>query len=310
LRNLEAAAGIDLSEDEDSSGESGESQEEDAFRQYMNRMGQIPRVSPEEELFLARQVRAGTPEEQVRAKQKLTDANLRLVVSVARAYAGRTSLSFLDIMQEGNIGLMRAIERYDPDRHKKLSSYATWWIRRSIGKALADHSRSMRLPGQLYETMQKINRVRLELEQDLNRQPSRQELAEAADLTVAQVDEVLRATLRPLSLESPVGESEDNELGEGISEDSTETPMSAHSRSELRTRLEELIRILPEREQTILMKRFGLGDYEHSGSQTIEDIAAEMNLSRDRVHQLETRALRKLRRRAEDSNLEMFFDGM
>jgi RNA polymerase primary sigma factor len=305
LRKLETTAGAETTDAEMEEADAGGGDEnamEDAFRQYMNRMGQTPLLSEEEERRLALLARDGSPAEQVRARQALAEANLRLVVSVARAYAGRTSLPFLDIMQEGNIGLMRAIERYDPDRYKRLASYATWWIRRSIGKALADHVRSMRLPGRVYETVQTLNRLRRELEQKLNRQPSRAELAEAAGLTVSQVDEALRTVAQPRSLESPVGESADIELGEVMADETGESPAAAQSRSELRDRLQEILDDLPERERAILMMRFGLGDFAGSGSQTHDDIAGEMHLSRERVRQLETRALRKLRRRVGASN--------
>jgi len=302
LRNLEAEAGL-AAGDEGEDEEADEEQTEDAFRQYMNRMGRVPLLSEEEERHLTRLVHDGTPAEQERARQKLTEANLRLVVSIARAYAGRTSLSFLDIMQEGNIGLMRAIDRYDPQRSERLASYASWWIRRSIGKALANHARSMRLPGHLYETVQKLNRLRRELEQELKREPSRHELAEAAQMTVPQVDEALRAIAQPLSLEAPVGEAEDSELGEAVTDQSEETPDEAHAQQELRTELMEVLGNLPEREQAVLLMRFGLGAYRAGGPRTYEDIAKTMKLSRDRVRRLEIRALRKLRRHARGADL-------
>ena len=306
LRSLEEAAGVEMIVDES---ESEEDATEDAFRQYLNRMGQTPLLSSEEERRLALLSRDGSPNEVVRARQKLAEANLRLVVSVAKAYAGRTSLPFLDIMQEGNIGLMRAIERYDPDRHKRLASYATWWIRQSIGKALGEHTKSLRLPGQIYGTVQKINRLRRELEQKLNREPSRAELAEASGLTISQIDDALRAVVKNVSLDARVGESQDMELGEVVADETEESPAAAQNRGELRERLETILSDLPERERAILTMRFGFGDYASSGPQAHEDIAREMNLSSERVQEIEARALRKLRQRADEAGLDMFFEG-
>ena len=306
LRGLEEAAGVEMIED--AGGEIEEDATEDAFRQYLNRMGQTPLLLPEEERRLALLSRDGSPGEVVKARQKLAEANLRLVVSVSKAYAGRTSLPFLDIMQEGNIGLMRAIERYDPDRHKRLASYATWWIRQSIGKALGEHTKSLRLPGQIYGTVQKIKRLRRELEQKFNREPSRAELAEASGLTISQIDDALRAVVKNVSLDSPVGESQDMELGEVVADENEESPAAAQNRGELRERLEVILDDLPERERVILTMRFGFGVYASSGPQAHEDIARELNLSSERVQEIEARALRKLRRRADESGLEMFFE--
>jgi RNA polymerase primary sigma factor len=282
---------------------------EDALRQYMNRMGQVPLLSAEEEKRLAMQAKYGTPEEQVAARQKLVEANLRLVVSIAKNYANRSALPMHDIVQEGNIGLMRAVERFDPERGHRLSTYATWWIRQRINRALGDQARVMRLPGHLYGVIQKLNRLQRELTQDLGRAPSHEELAHATNLSVAQVEEALRAGSTPMSLEAPVGDDEGEELGEFIADEDADTPVASLSRSELKRELAEALAELSERERVILEKRFGLGEGEERDPQTLEDVAREMNLSRERVRQLEVRALRKLRRRTRGSSLGDVFEG-
>jgi RNA polymerase primary sigma factor len=280
----------------------------DALTQYLNQMGQVPLLSAEEEARLARLARQGTPEEQVAARQKLVEANLRLVVHIARRYAARNLLPLLDIVQEGNIGLMRAVERFDPDRGQRLGAYATWWIRQSINRAIAAQSRSIRLPGHLSAVIQKLQGLQRELAQDLGRQPSRQELAEAAGMTFTQVDEALRAVAAPLSLEKPVGDDEDTvEFGESIADPDSDAPLTALSRDELRRELDRSLEGLSERERAVVMQRFGMGDYVDSGPSSLEDVAARMNLSRERVHELEVRALRKMRRRTRGTALEDIF---
>ena len=280
---------------------------EDAFKQWAQQMSEVPLLSAEEEKRLAWLVRRGTPEEQVVAKQKLVESNWRLVVHIARRHAGRDTLPLLDIVQEGMIGLIRAVARFDPAREHRLSTYATWWIRQSINRAIADQARSMRLPGHLYAVIQKLQRLQSQMAQSLGRQPSRQELAEAAGMTVSQVDESLRAAVQPLSLEAPVGEEDEMELGELISAEEDDSPAATFSRTELRDELARAMEDLAERERTILMKRFGLGDYADDGPQALEDIATEMKLSRERIRQMEIRALRKLRRRTRNTPLAEFF---
>ncbi|MDQ3815291.1 MAG: sigma-70 family RNA polymerase sigma factor [Armatimonadota bacterium] len=280
---------------------------EDAFKQWAHHMSHIPLLSADEEKRLARLARSGTPEEQVAARQKLVESNWRLVVHIARRYTGRSTLPLLDIVQEGIIGLMRAVERFDPCREQRLSTYATWWIRQSINRAIADQARSMRLPGHLYGVIQKLQRLQAQMAHSLGRQPSRQELAEAAGMTVSQVEEALRAAVQPLSLESPVGEEEEMELGELVSAPEDESPTAVFSRAELRDELERALQALSERERTIVMKRFGIGDYESGGPQTLEDIAVELKLSRERIRQMEIRALRKLRRRTRNTALAEVF---
>lgn len=281
---------------------------EDAFKQYLNRMGQVPLLTADEEHRLAVQARDGLPEEQVAAKQKLVESNLRLVVSIAKNYNNRTPLPMMDLVQEGNIGLMRAVDKFDPARGHRLSTYATWWIRQRINRAISDQARTMRLPGHLYGAIQKIHRVQRELSQDLGRAPMREEVAEAAGMTMVQVDEILRAALTPLSLETPVGEDENEELGEVLpDEDDEDAPVEALTRSELKRDLATAMEELGERERAILEMRFGLGEHEDGGAQTLEDIARTLQLSRERVRQLEVRALRRLRRSSHGTSLANFF---
>jgi RNA polymerase primary sigma factor len=281
---------------------------EDALTQYMTQMARVPLLTADEEKSLARTVRDGTPEEQAAARQKLVESNLRLVVYVARRYAGRAALPLLDIVQEGNIGLMRAVDRFDPERGHRLSTYATWWIRQSINRAIAAQARSIRLPAHLSDAIQKLYRLQRELAQNLGREPSRQELADAANMTVTQVDEALRAVAEPLSLETPVSDDDNTELGEFVSDPEADTPITALSRSELRTEISQTLSTLSDRERAIIEQRFGIGEYESSGPRTLEDIATRMQLSRERVRQLEVRALRKMRRRTHGLAMNSDFD--
>lgn len=281
---------------------------EDAFKQYLNRMGRVPLLTPEEEKRLAMQAKHGEAEDQVLARQKLVEANLRLVVSIAKNYTSRTLLPMMDLVQEGNIGLMRAVEKFDPARGHRLSTYATWWIRQRINRAISDQARMMRLPGHLYGAIQKVQRIQRELTQDFGRVPTREEIAEAAGMTTTQVDEASRAAAAPMSLETPVGDEDGDELGEILpDENQDDAPVAALSLSELKRDLAVALEELSERERAILEMRFGLGEYADGGAQTLEDIAKKMNLSRERVRQLEVRALRKMRRRSHGTALANFF---
>lgn len=295
-------------EEADDAEEEDEDGFEDAFKQYLNRMGEVPLLSAQEEKELALLARNGTSEEQQSAKQKLVESNLRLVVSIAKNYTTRTPLPILDLIQEGNIGLMRAVENYDPARGRRLSSYATWWIRQRINRAINDQARTMRLPGHLYGAIQKVQRTQRELAQHLGRTPTRAELAKACDMNESQVEETIRAAAEPVSLEKPVGEDQNEELGEVLQDENEEdAPVAALAHSELQRDLALAFEKLSDRERNILEQRFGLGDYEDTGSQSLEDVAKKIGVSRERVRQLELRALRKLRRGEQSSTLaEMF----
>ncbi len=275
---------------------------EDAYKQYMQRMAQFERISPEEEHRMALLVKNGSPQEQETAKQKLVEANWRLVVFVARRYGDRTTLPMLDIVQEGMIGLMRGVERFDPERGQRLSTYVTWWIRQSINRAMSDQARSMRLPGHIYAVMQKVRRVQGELSQNLGRSPSRIEIAEASGIPLSLVEEAMRASMQPLSLDSPVGDDEHMELSDIVGGEGDETEIRV-SRSELHTELGHALETLSGLERVVICKRFGIGDYADDGAQTPEDVALQMRISRERVRQLEVRALRKLRRRTQGTPL-------
>jgi RNA polymerase primary sigma factor len=271
---------------------------EDALKQYLDRMARLPLLSQEEEYALARKVRAGGWEAD-EARQKLVESNLRLVVFMARKYEERAMLPLLDMVQEGTIGLLRAIDRFDPDRGHRLATYATWWIRQSINRALAEQMRSLKLPAALAESIQKLQKLQRTLSQQLGRTPSRAELAQASGLSPLQVEEAMRAAMSLLSLESPVGGNEDSELGESLQGGEGDEPAANLTRSELKRELDVVLQSLSERERSVLEKRFGLGEFEGSGTQSLEDVAHDLGLSRERVRQLEIRALRKLRRRSD-----------
>ncbi len=270
----------------------------DALSQYMHQLGRVPLLSVAQERALGEEARAGSRS----AKQQLVEANLRLVVHLARPYSGRAAMPLMDVVQEGNLGLIRAVEKFDPSRGQRLSSFASWYIRDAINRAVSVQSRSIRLPSHLSALIQKLQRVQRELMQTLGREPYRHELAEALGVAEEQVEELQRVGTAPLSLDAPSrsGDDESDELGERLMTDDTndDIPMAALARGELRGELESAMEKLSRRERSILMQRFGMGEYADSGARNLDDIAAGMNLSRDRARQLEIRALRKMRRRA------------
>ncbi len=281
---------------------------EDALKLYLNRMGQIPRLSIDQERELARIARDGNELEKHDAQNALVEANLRLVVHLAHHSAPRTTLSITDLLQEGNLGLLDAVTRYRPESTKTFGAYATWWIRRAINRAITEHSRSMKLSGDLYEAIQKMQGASRQLTQTLGRTPSRQEMAEFSGLTVNQIEEAQRAAVNPLSLDSRGGNDEDGEgLGENLADDSTENVENAAIRQEVGVGITALLDELSEREKLIVEMRFGLGQYAATGSRASEDVAKELKISRDRVHEIELRALRKLRRKAKGSGLAKLF---
>ncbi len=271
---------------------------DDALKIYLTRMGQIPRLTAGEERELALEARVGDPESAHEAKNRLVESNLRLVVHLARSAATRTTLSITDLLQEGNLGLLDAVERYRGDSNKTFGAYATWWVRRAMNRAINEHTRVMRLSGELYAAIQKMQIAQRELTQKLGRVPSRAEIASATGMNIEQIEEAQRAATRPLSLDAPVGGEEDStEFGETL--EGTEEATEARSeRLETGRAMTALLEELPDRERAVLSLRFGLGDYESVGPQAVDDVAKRMNLSRERVHDIETRALRKLRKKA------------
>ncbi len=303
---LSGTAAAILDDDADESG----SAVSDAFTQYLQQMGRTPLLTFEEEQHLAHLAREASPEQRIAAKQRLVEANLRMVVHIARNYQGRGLLPLLDIVQEGNLGLIRAVDKFNPNKGQRLSSFATWYIREAINHALAAQARSIRLPGHLSGALQKLQRMSREMTQTLGREPSRQELAQAAGLSLKQVEELQRVVAEPLSLDqSSSGSEDEDDLGERVSDVGADESMSSMSRDQLQGGIREVLETLPERESDILQQRFGLGEYAEAGPSSLDDIAANLRISRDRVHQLEVRALRKLRHRTKGTPLGALLSG-
>ena len=283
---------------------------DDALKIYLDRMGRVPRLDADSERALAAIAHHGAPDEANKARNDLVESNLRLVVHLAKTAALRTSLSLTDLLQEGNIGLLDAVERYRPDSKKSFGSYATWWIRRAMNRAITDHSRMMKLSGELYKAIEKMQRAQRELSQKLDRSPTREEIAEASGLTIAQIEEAQRAAQAPLSLDLSAGAGEDGaDLGEQLTEDDVEVVADAAAKREVASGVNKLLEGLSEREQDVISMRFGLGNYASAGSQSAEDVAKALRLSRDRIHELELRALRKLRSKAKGAGLDKLLSG-
>lgn len=277
----------------------------DALKVYLNRMGAIERLPGDRERELSVVAHGDDPVAAHEAKNALVEANLRLVVHLAHAAAPRTTLSITDLLQEGNLGLLDAVERYRAQSNKTFGAYATWWVRRAMNRAINEHARTMRLSGELYGAIQKLQTAQRELAQSLGRAPSREEIAQASGLTVAQIEEAQRAAARPLSLDASVGsEDEATEFGELVADPESEVAGDAADRREMREGVGKLVEDLSEREQAVVSMRFGLGEHSAEGPRSAEDVAKVMGLSRERVHELETRALRKLRKKAKGAGLD------
>ena len=278
---------------------------EDALKIYLTRMGQIPRLDAEAERELARVGREGSEFEAREAKNLLVEANLRLVVHMAKAAGARTTLPITDLLQEGNIGLLDAVERYRPESRKTFGAYATWWIRRAMNRAIAEHARVMSLSHELYNAIQKLQVAQRQLSQDLGRAPSRAEIAEATGLSTEQIEEAQRAATRTLSLDSPVGGGEDStELGETLADIGSEAIEAASDRKEVAEGMTALLDELTPREREVVLMRFGLGDHKDDGPLAADDVAAKLKMTRERLHDVETRALRKLRKKAKGAGLD------
>lgn len=276
-----------------------ESSEQDTVRLYLKDIGKIPLLTQEEELELARRYQAGDEE----AGRRLAEANLRLVVNIAKRYTGR-GISFLDIIQEGNLGLMKAIEKFDVDKGFKLSTYATWWIRQAITRAIADQSRTIRIPVHMVETINKIVRTTRRMTVELGREPTTEEVAKRLDMPAAKVVEVMQIAMEPVSLETPVGEEEDSHLMDFI-EDERMMPADAATLQILKEEMARAMGVLSEREQKVLRMRFGFDD---GKPRTLEEVGREFQVTRERIRQIEGKALRKLRHPSRSRRLRDYLD--
>ena len=273
---------------------------EDPVRMYLKEIGKVPLLSAEEEIELAKRMENGDQE----AKKRLAEANLRLVVSIAKRYVGRGML-FLDLIQEGNLGLIKAVEKFDYRKGYKFSTYATWWIRQAITRAIADQARTIRIPVHMVETINKLIRVSRQLLQELGREPTPEEISEEMGMPVDRVREILKISQEPISLETPIGEEEDSHLGDFIQDDNVPVPAEAASFTLLREQLVEVLGTLTEREQKVLRLRFGLDD---GRARTLEEVGKEFNVTRERIRQIEAKALRKLRHPSRSRKLKDYLD--
>lgn len=273
---------------------------EDPVRMYLKEIGKVPLLSADEEIELAKKMELGDEE----AKKRLAEANLRLVVSIAKRYVGRGML-FLDLIQEGNLGLIKAVEKFDYRKGYKFSTYATWWIRQAITRAIADQARTIRIPVHMVETINKLIRVSRQLLQELGREPTPEEIAEQMNMPVERVREILKISQEPVSLETPIGEEEDSHLGDFIQDDNVPVPSDAAAFTLLKEQLMEVLGTLTEREQKVLRLRFGLDD---GRARTLEEVGKEFNVTRERIRQIEAKALRKLRHPSRSRKLKDYLD--
>ena len=285
---------------------------EDPVRMYLKEIGKVPLLSADEEVELAKRMAEG--DESVvcerwrngdeEAKKRLAEANLRLVVSIAKRYVGRGML-FLDLIQEGNLGLIKAVEKFDYHKGFKFSTYATWWIRQAITRAIADQARTIRIPVHMVETINKLIRVSRQLLQELGREPTPEEIAAKLDMPVERVREILKISQEPVSLETPIGEEEDSHLGDFIQDDNVPVPAEAAAQTLLKEQLDEVLDTLTEREQKVLRLRFGMND---GRARTLEEVGKEFDVTRERIRQIEAKALRKLRHPSRSRKLRDYLD--
>ncbi|WP_251421463.1 RNA polymerase sigma factor RpoD [Veillonella agrestimuris] len=324
--NIEVVADIDREHDDiDSDEESDEEAEknididlsvdasiniDDPVRMYLKEIGRVPLLSADEEIILAKQIEAGAKEDATykeiqlskKAKKKLVDANLRLVVSIAKRYVGRGML-FLDLIQEGNLGLIKAVDKFDYTKGYKFSTYATWWIRQAITRAIADQARTIRIPVHMVETINKLIRISRQLLQDKGREPLPEEIAEGMGITVERVREIQKIAQEPVSLETPIGEEEDSHLGDFIEDQDAIAPDDAASYILLQEQIEDVFTCLTDREQQVLILRFGLKD---GKPRTLEEVGQYFNVTRERIRQIEGKALTKLRNRGKRDKIKDF----
>ena len=273
---------------------------EDPVRMYLKEIGKVSLLSADEEIELAKRMEKGDEA----AKKRLAEANLRLVVSIAKRYVGRGML-FLDLIQEGNLGLIKAVEKFDYRKGYKFSTYATWWIRQAITRAIADQARTIRIPVHMVETINKLIRVSRQLLQELGREPTPEEIAEEMDMPVDRVREILKISQEPVSLETPIGEEEDSHLGDFIQDDNVPVPADAAAFTLLKEQMVEVLSTLTDREQKVLRLRFGLDD---GRARTLEEVGKEFNVTRERIRQIEAKALRKLRHPSRSRKLKDYLD--
>ena len=273
---------------------------EDPVRMYLKEIGKVPLLTAEEEKDLAMKMEEGDME----ARKRLAEANLRLVVSIAKRYVGRGML-FLDLIQEGNLGLIKAVEKFDYKKGYKFSTYATWWIRQAITRAIADQARTIRIPVHMVETINKLIRVQRQLLQELGREPYPEEIAEKMNLPVERVREIQKISQEPVSLETPIGEEEDSHLGDFIQDDNVPVPAEAAAFTLLKEQLVEVLSTLTDREQKVLRLRFGLDD---GRARTLEEVGKEFDVTRERIRQIEAKALRKLRHPSRSRKLKDYLD--
>ena len=273
---------------------------EDPVRMYLKEIGKVPLLTADEEVDLAKRMADGDED----AKKRLAEANLRLVVSIAKRYVGRGML-FLDLIQEGNLGLIKAVEKFDYHKGFKFSTYATWWIRQAITRAIADQARTIRIPVHMVETINKLIRVSRQLVQELGREPAPEEIAAQLDMPVDRVREILKISQEPVSLETPIGEEEDSHLGDFIQDDNVPVPAEAAAQTLLKEQLDEVLDTLTEREQKVLRLRFGMND---GRARTLEEVGKEFDVTRERIRQIEAKALRKLRHPSRSRKLRDYLD--
>ena len=273
---------------------------DDPVRMYLKEIGKVPLLSADEEIALAKRMEEGDEE----AKKKLAEANLRLVVSIAKRDVGR-GMQFLDLIQEGNMGLIKAVEKFDWSKGYKFSTYATWWIRQAITRAIADQARTIRIPVHMVETINKLSRVKRQLVQELGRDPSPEEIAKEMGIPVSKVREISKVAQDPVSLETPIGEEEDSHLGDFIPDNDTPVPADAATYTLLREQLLDVLGTLTDREQKVLRLRFGLDD---GRNRTLEEVGKEFNVTRERIRQIEAKALRKLRHPSRSKKLKDYLD--
>ena len=273
---------------------------DDPVKVYLKEIGRVPLLTPEEEIDLATRMAEGDPS----ARKRLSEANLRLVVSIAKRYVGR-GMQFLDLIQEGNLGLIKAVEKFDYTKGFKFSTYATWWIRQAITRAIADQARTIRIPVHMVETINKVKKVSSQLLHKNGHEPTAEEISEELDMPVEKVREIMRVAQEPVSLETPIGEEEDSHLGDFIPDDDAPAPADAASHTLLKEQLSDVLQTLTQREEKVLRLRFGLED---GRSRTLEEVGKEFNVTRERIRQIEAKALRKLRHPSRSKKLKDFLD--